>query len=145
MGEPYLSVSIYSKDSRNHCQKSHRESYGYCDNFGRQGTWRDHYFRLRGGEFPSCLPLRFFIKPDGNFKEDGDTLKLSYKGQLIILTCEYRKEKFDGEAINSFAGGIAKRVAYSLGECGNLLQADVDTAKTMAQTNTQEWIADSEG
>lgn len=138
MGEPYVSTEVYNQDSIENCREFHFKTV-ICKNRGKQGTWHDDYPRIMGRSFPWCLPLRFFIKGDGSYKNNGDTINLIYKSQLIVLTCTYEEETYDNEPIDSFSAAIAKRISHSLNH-RMLLTSDIERAKTLAQT-APEWVS----
>jgi hypothetical protein len=133
--EPFVLTQTYSKESINACKSLHKSK---CKNFGWQGTWQDGHPRLND-RFPGNLPLRFFINPNGTFKQAGDKIKLKYKGKLVVLTCTYKRDFRDGTPIRTFPEGFESRIMCSIA-CRFIQQADVDQAKAAAAISG-EWIS----
>lgn len=136
MGEPYLNVQVYNQQSFDNCRAFHCHPFG--ESLGWEGSWSDNYPEVQG--FPRCFPLRFFIKNNGDFKNDGDTLKLIFRGKPILLTCMFKPEHLgDNQLIDSFADGIAKRIECSI-RFKMLSTEEVDQAKAMAEAHIAEYF-----
>lgn len=140
---PFLFNVISNKESIAACKRAHLSNKDTFELNGSHGTWAEGLLP-RIPQFPSYLPLRFFINPNGQYKQAGDKIKLCYQRRFIVLTCTYRSEEVDGHPIPDFAAGVARRVQSSVA-CRFITLADVECAKnaatTAAATMQGDWIS----
>lgn len=125
--ETVVEVLVYNDESRKECRTEH----GDCFNIGEQGTWRDNYSRLKGALFPRRIPLRLFINQDGEFKNDGDTLNLIYKGHVIVLSCQKNSN------FSSFSQELLQKIQISY-QCNKL--KSIEKSVELAKANQEKWI-----
>jgi hypothetical protein len=138
--EPFMPIAIYNEESERECRAHHRGGpFGGCTKYGYQGSWFDAC-PSKLPDFPNALPLRLFINQDGSYKQAGDTIKLRYNNQAVVLTCCYRETLGrEHRHITTFAEGLAYRVDLSY-RCHMISYNTEDQAKAAAR-NAPEWTS----
>ena len=89
-------------------------------------------------EFPRFVPLRLLMDREGNYKKEGDQVRVIFKTQRLILTCKHCLHFSDHRPVESWEESITERVRISL-SCRFISQRSLRVAQELAKT-APEWI-----
>ncbi|MFI5334991.1 MAG: F-box protein [Chlamydiales bacterium] len=89
-------------------------------------------------KFPMNLPLRLLMDKEGNYKNEGDEVRVIFNERRCILTCKHARHFSDQREITSWKMSLDERVRISMNNRMISLQ-DVARAKELAKTGP-DWM-----